>query len=140
MRQAPAGLYRSQFSVHSSRFPVQRPGLACQGRILSQQNHRELQTPISELPSRTHRAIFCAAEAINLGRNLERRILRRKFLRWRFGFGSGCGHRLGAKGSEIFECENLLTEDLAELAGRTMRDGFKTGQCFRIRNFPFEAV
>ena len=64
---------------------------------------------------------------------------RRKFLRWRFGFGSGCGLRLGAKGSETFECENLLAEDLAELAGRTVRDGFETGQCCRIRNFPFEA-
>ncbi len=100
------------------------------------------------------------AEALDLGRNLERGIFCRKIGRGGAGLTGGSGFhpnderlslgtpgfhpnderlslgtpglRLGAESVEAVESQNLLVEDLAELPGRKVRDGFEAGQGLRV--------
>ncbi len=104
------------------------------------------------------------AEALDLGRNLERGVFRRKIGRAGAGLAGGsCFHpnderlglgtpgfhpndgrlslgtpglRLGAESVKAAESQDLLVENLAELPGRKVSDGFEAGQGLRVCNFP----
>ena len=78
--------------------------------------------------------VFAVAQALDLGRNLERRVLSRKFLRWKFGrrririsrIGMGAGLR--AKSGEAFDERDRLIEHLAKMARGPVCEGFEGGQ------------
>jgi hypothetical protein len=65
--------------------------------------------------------ILCVHEPFDLGGKLEGCILR-----WEGWFF--CGGGLGAEGCEAFDGKHLLAEDLAELVGGLMGQGFESGQ------------
>ena len=83
--------------------------------------------------------VFAVSQALDLGRNLKRRIVCRKFLRrklgrWRVGPRGGDS----AQGGEVFDKLDRLIEYFAKVTCGPVGKRFEAGQALWICDFPLE--